>query len=237
MVSTRSQTRAAAKVAANSNKKIRKAQIFVIPAEKLENARVHVINTKKVQQQPQPKKETTTPTPTPTASRIMTRSMTRCALKNAMVESWNTYTEEQLELLKRNKSADGVTYTWEDRKSIWINFIKYMLNECEKQVGDLENKAICATNIYKILSYMFQCHFMDFASKNNSYKNFWDTTFAKERELLADLEKHIKKGKITKQTYTECKKYVQSAQTYQMMYDTLVFPERAGFAMKTPTLF
>jgi len=243
MVSTRSQTRVAAvaaKAVANSNKVRKAPQIFVIPpAEKHENgATVYVLNTKTL-----PKKAAATDAninvnvKTVSSNRVMTRSMSRCALKNAMVETWNTYTEEQLELLKRNKSADGITYTWEERKSIWTNFIKYMVNECEKQVADLENKAICITNIHKILSYMFQCHFMDFAS-NGSYKKFWEISFAKEREILADLEKHIKNRKITKQTYTECKKYVQSAQTYQMMYDTLVFPEHARFAMKTTsTLF
>jgi hypothetical protein len=237
MVTTRSQTRAAASAAnTDVNAKVRKtAQFFVIPSQKLENARAQVINTKV-----QPKVEVAvtpvTSSVNQSMNRVMTRSMTRRrSVKSAKIETWNTYTEQVLDQLKNNKTSDGIAYTKSDRQKIWVNWIKYFLNELEETSG-VEQKTICATNMYKILSHMFQYHFMDFAS-SDSLKKYWDTCFAKEKELLADLDKHYKHKKLTMETYTECKKYVQKAQTFQIMFETLVFPERAGFSMKTPTLF
>jgi hypothetical protein len=229
MVTTRSQSRARASTAENAN--VRKAPIFVIPAQKLENgATAYVLNTKTL---PLPKKEATIQVES-LPNRVMTRSMTKRALKSAKVETWNTYTQQALEQLKNNKSTDGTLYSSKERLNIWTGFIKYMLSELEQQTGDVENKTICATNMYKILGYMVKHNFMDFAS-SNYLKKFWDTSFAKEKELLADIEKHYKNGKLTKETYTKSKKVIQLAQTYQNLYETLVFPERVGGPR--PTLF
>jgi hypothetical protein len=235
MVTTRSQARAAAAAATQSNSNannIRKAKIFVVPpAQKLENgATAYVINTKTL---PLLNKTSTIPVQS-LPNRVMTRSMTRRALKSAKIESWSTHTQQTLEQLK-NIKGDTV-HARKERQTIWTGFIKYMLAELEQQTGNVENKTICATNIYKILGYMFKHHFMDFAS-SSSLKKFWDTTTIKEKEHLAQIEKHYRNGKLTKETYTESKKAIQSAQTYQIMYETLVFPERKGAAMKTPTLF
>ena len=229
MVTTRSQARArAATAAGNANVRKALAPIVVLPAQKLDNGiTVYAVNTKAL-----PKKTATIQAES-LPNRVMTRSMTRRALKSAKVESWNTYTEQTLEQLK-NINRDTFDAR-NERQTIWTGFIKYMLAECEQTSG-VENKAICATNMYKVLGYMFQHYVMDFGS-SNSLKKFWDTTTAKEKQLLADIEKHYKNGKLTKEIYTESKKVIQMAQTYQIMYETFVFPERAGAPMKTPTLF
>ena len=227
MVTTRSQARARA--ATNAN--VRKAKIFVLPAQKLDNGiTVYAVNTKTL---PLPKKAATIQAES-LSNRVMTRSMTKRALNSAKVEIWNTYTQGTLEQLKNVK--ENAVDARKERQNIWTGFVKNMLAELEQQTGYIENKTICATNIYKILGYMFTHHVMDFAL-NNSLKKFWDTTTAKEKELLAQIEKHYKNGKITKETYTESKNVIQLAQTYQILYETLVFPERAGAPMKTPTLF
>jgi len=225
MVTTRSQARdrAAAATAgnANANANVRKAPIFVIPAQKLEHATatVFVLNNNTLST----KKETTKVEPS--SNRVMTRSMTKRAIKSAKVETWNTYTQQSLDQLKDVK--ENICDARKERHTIWIGFVKYMLSELERQTGNVENKTICATNIYKVLGYMFKHHFMDFAS-STSLKMFWDTTFAKEKELLAEIEKNYKNGKLTKETYTKSKKVIQLAQIYQNLYETLVFPERAG---------
>lgn len=230
MVTTRSQSRARASTAENAN--VRKAPIFVIPAQKLENATAYVLNTKTL-----PKKAATIQVES-LPNRVMTRSMTRRALRSAKVETWNTYTQQTLEQL--NNAKEDTFYARKERQDIWRGFVKYMLAELEQQTGyvenKIENKTICVTNIYKVLGYMFQHHVMDFAS-SDALKKFWDTATVKEKELLVDIEKHYKNGKLTKETYAESKKVIQSAQTYQILYETLVFPERAGVAMKTPKKF
>jgi hypothetical protein len=221
MVTTRSQARDRA-AATQSNTKARKAPIFVIPAQKLDHATatVFVLNNNTLPT----KKETTKVEPS--SNRVMTRSMTKSAIKSAKVETWNTYTQQSLDQLKNAK--ENTCDARKERHNIWSGFVKHMLAQLEQQqTGDVENKTICATNIYKILGYMVKHNFMDFAS-SNSLKKFWDTTFAKEKELLADIENHYKNGKLTKETYTKSKKVIQLAQTYQILYETLVFPERAG---------
>ena len=232
MVTTRSQARArAATAAGNANVRKALAPIVVLPAQKLDNGiTVYAVNTKNL---PLPKKTATIQAES-LPNRVMTRSMTKRALKSAKVESWNTYTQQTLEQLK-NVNRDTFDAR-KDRQTIWTGFIKHMLSELEQQTGNIDNKTICATNIYKILGYMFKNYVMDFAS-SNSLKKFWDTTFAKEKELLADIEKHYKNGKLTKEIYTESKKVIQMAQTYQIMYESFVFTERVGAPMKTPTLF
>ena len=230
MVTTRSQARtAAATTQSNSNaNNVRKAPILVIPAQKLDNGTTaYVLNTKTL-----PKKEATIQVES-LPNRVMTRSMTRRAIKSANVETWSTHTQQTLEQLKNVKGE--TVDARKERHTIWIGFVKYMLAECEKTSG-VENKAICVTNIYKILGYMFKHHFMDFTS-SNSLKDFWDTTFAKEKQHLAEIEKNYKNGKLTEETYTESNHVIYMAQTYQNLYETFVFPERAGKPMKTPTLF
>jgi hypothetical protein len=153
--------------------------------------------------------------------------------KRAKIESWNTYTEEVLNQLENNKNTDGTIYTSKQRRRIWAKFINYMLDELSQvQIGNLENRMICFANIYIVLCFMFQHRFNDFA-ESEDLKQFWNTTFAKGKKLLTSLEKNYNKGKITEETYFMCKTYVQRSQTYQIMYEKYVFPERAGTSMNS----
>ncbi len=162
------------------------------------------------------------------SNRVMTRSMRH----RAKVETWNAYTKQVLEQLENNKNTDGSVYSSKQRRRIWAKFVNYMMDELEQQIGNIENKTICLTNTYMVLCYMFQNRFNDFA-ESEDLKLWWDNTFAKEKTTLIDLEKNYNKGKITEETYIMCKTYVQRAQTYQIMYEKYVFPERAGAVINT----
>ena len=147
---------------------------------------------------------------------IVTRSKAKKLQQQDKVDSWKDEGDDCIHLLKH-------AHTVKERRSFWGRTIKYLLEENENQKGIncVENKTIITTQIYKILGYMFNKHFMDFAS----YENYWRIVENKTKELLFDIDEHKKKGKITDETYLLARKVLQEVQTYQIMFDNLVFPK------------
>ena len=149
-------------------------------------------------------------------SPIITRSKAKKLEQEKKVDEWKDEGENCIHNLKHAPTA-------KDRRSFWVSTIKYLLEECESQKGIncVENKTIITTQIYKILGYMFNKHFMDF----KPYENYWRVVEKKTKELLVDNDQHKKKGKITDETYLLARKVLQEVQTYQIMFDNLVFPK------------
>lgn len=149
-------------------------------------------------------------------SPIVTRSKSKKLKEEKKVDDWKDEAENCIHNLKHAPTA-------KDRRSFWVSTIKSLLAETESQKGIncVEHKTILTTQIYKILGYMFNKHFMDF----KPYENYWRVVEKKTKELLVDIDEHKKKGKITDETYLLAKKVLQEAQTFQIMYDNLVFPK------------
>jgi len=149
-------------------------------------------------------------------SPIVTRSKSKKLKQEKKVDDWKDEAENCIHNLKHAPTA-------KDRRSFWVSTIKSLLAETESQKGIncVEHKTILTTQIYKILGYMFNKHFIDF----KPYENYWRVVEKKTKELLVDIDEHKKKGKITDETYLLAKKVLQEAQTFQIMYDNLVFPK------------
>ena len=148
-------------------------------------------------------------------SQIVTRSKAKKLEEQKKVDTWKNVADITIEKIKEARTA-------KDRREFWTYTIKSLLQEIESQNGIncVENKTIITTQIYKILTYMFNKHFMDF----KPYEKYWRVVEEKAKELLIDIDRHKKKGKITDETYVAAKKVIQEAQTFQIMYDSLVFP-------------
>ena len=149
-------------------------------------------------------------------SPIMTRSKSKKSEQQKKVDSWKDEGDNCIHNLKH-------AHTDKDRRSFWVSTTKYLLQESENQTGIncVENKTLITTQICKILGYMFNKHFMDF----KPYENYWRVVENKTKELLFDIDEHKKKGKITDETYLLARKVLQEVQTYQIMFDNLVFPK------------
>lgn len=171
----------------------------------------------------QPQQQTTAATDA-ISSPIMTRSKSKKLEEQKTVEleeqkkvdTWKNIADITIEKIKEAPTA-------KDRRSFWTYTIKSLLDEQYSQKGKnrLENKAIITTEIYKILSYMYDKHFMDFTN----YETFWRTTESKAKELLISLDECKKNNKITNGTYLAAKRAIQEAQTLQILSDNLVFPK------------
>ena len=149
-------------------------------------------------------------------SPIITRSKAKKLEQQKKVDSWKDEGDNCIHNLKH-------AHTEKERRSFWVSTIKYLLEENENQKGIncVENKTIITTQIYKILGYMFNKHFMDF----KPYENYWRVVEKKTKELLLQIDEHKKKGKITDETYLLARKVLHEAQTFQIMYENLVFPK------------
>lgn len=146
-------------------------------------------------------------------SPIVTRSKAKKVEEEKKVASWKNVADTTIEKLKQASTCD-------ERRSFWARTITSLLREIENQSG-VENKTLIATEIYKILGYMFNRHFMDF----KRYEKFWRVVEDKVKELLIDLERHKQNRKIKDETYSVAKNAFQLVQTFQIMYDSLVFPK------------
>ena len=149
-------------------------------------------------------------------SQIVTRSKAKKLEEQKKVDTWKNVADITIEKIKEARTA-------KERRSFWTYTIKSLLDEQYSQNGKncLENKAIITAEIYKILSYMYNKHFMDFTN----YVSFWRTTEWKTKELLDSIDKYKRNGKITDETYLAAKRAIQEAQTFQIMFDNLVFPK------------
>ena len=149
-------------------------------------------------------------------SPIMTRSKSKKCEHENKVNTWKNVANTTIENIRNATSRS-------ERREFWTYTITSLLRDLENQNGEncVEYKTIIATEVFKILSYMYNKHFMDF----KSYEAFWRLTESKEKELLNDLEKHKKNRKINDETYFQAKKVIQEAQTFQIMFDNLVFPK------------
>lgn len=147
-------------------------------------------------------------------SPIMTRSKTKKLDQQKKVDAWKDECDNCIHNLKHAPTA-------KDRRDYWVSTIKYLLDEQVSQKGEncVEYKTIITTQIYKVLSYMFNNYYMDF----KPHHKYWRVVEEKAKELLIDIERQKKKGKLTDETYVAARKVIQEAQTFQIMYDKLVF--------------
>lgn len=228
MVTTRAQAKRAATTATSPVKEQKKAKIIIMDTPtytyKVGNTNVKVYtcaadiidaydayhNQKKtsvVAEKQKQKQEQFVRSP------IVTRSKAKKVEEEKKVASWKNVADNTIEKLKQASTCD-------ERRSIWASTITSLLREIESESG-VENKTLIATEIYKILGYMFNRHFMDF----KRYEKFWRVVEDKVKELLIDLERHKQNRKIKDETYSVAKNAFQLVQTYQIMFDSLVFPK------------
>lgn len=149
-------------------------------------------------------------------SPIMTRSKSKKCEHENKVNTWKNVANTTIENIRNATSRS-------ERRQFWTYTITSLLKDLENQNDEncVEYKTIIATEVFKILSYMYNKHFMDF----KSYEAFWRLTESKEKELLNELEEHKNNRKINDETYFQAKKAIQEAQTFQIMFDNLVFPK------------
>lgn len=237
MVTTRSQTKRAASATSPVKEQKKKAKIIILDTPtysykvgatnvKVYNCAADIIdaydayhNQKKrpvAEKQAQAQQQQTTAATDSIRSPIVTRSKAKKLEEQKKVDSWKDVADITIEKIKNAPSA-------KDRREFWTYTIKSLLQLIESQNGIncVENKTIITTQIYKILSYMFNKHFMDF----KPYEKYWRVVEEKAKELLIDIDRHKKKGKITDETYVASKKAIQEVQTYQIMFENLVFPK------------
>lgn len=154
-------------------------------------------------------------------SPIMTRS------KSKKFQQQNNVIQQQFQVNYWKEGGDRCIQniknvpTAKDRRYYWVSTIKYLLDECHSQKGEncVEYKTIITTEIYKVLSYMFNNHYMDF----KPYEKYWRVVEEKAKELLIDIDHQKKKGKLTDETFLAARKVIQEVQTFQIMYDNVVF--------------
>ena len=128
-------------------------------------------------------------------------------------KEWISYTSTVIEnLVTHNFIIDDYNV----RKTIWVEAIKYLLQECDTQ-NIAENKAIIVIQIYRILVHLLEYHYMDF----EKIKKFWTTIENKSTELLLQLEN--KKRNLSKDTYTKAKNIIHLVQQYQILYKDKLF--------------
>ena len=102
------------------------------------------------------------------------------------------------------------------RRPIWVNAIKYLLNESELQ-SNTENKTIISIQVYRIFVHLLEHHYMDF----QYIKKFWTTIEDKSKELLLQLEN--KKQYLSKDSYNNAKNLIHLVQQYQILRKDKVF--------------
>lgn len=103
------------------------------------------------------------------------------------------------------------------RRSIWVNAIKYLLNESELQRDNTENRAIISIQVYRIFVDLLENHYMDF----QYIKKLWTSIEDKSKELLVQLEN--KKQYLSKDSYNNAKNLIHLVQQYQMLRKEKVF--------------
>lgn len=225
MVTTRSQSRASA--AARSAEVQKKAKVIVLNQPTYQYfVGGRTVNLYKLDQETlKTQNVSQSETNTNGTSGPLTRSRAKKIQQQQKVNDWKIIAYSAIENIKQATSVD-------DRKAYWVKSIRALLEEQENQNGEncVENKVIIMTQIYKILSYMLNKHFMDF----KTYESFWRTTEKKTKEMLIEIEKHNKKGKINNETYLEAKKMLHEVQTFQIMFDDLVFPVTSNYPFNTP---